>query len=136
MNNVLSSVNAHNEEGLLKTDLRVEEFSLIADEPLIYGGSNLGPSPADYLCMALASCQAITLRLYAKRKGWPLEGIDVKVDFVKGDSLPGGQNTFFVELFFTAALTGEQQKRLLEIARACPVHKLLSKPNEVVTVIK
>ena len=136
MSNVLASVKAHNEADILKTTLQAEAFSLVADEPLVYGGQDLGPSPADYLCMALASCQAITLRLYARRKAWSLDAIDVKVDFIKAADAPSGNNSFYVEIALKGNMDAEQRARLLEIAKACPIHRLLGKPVEVITKLQ
>jgi putative redox protein len=133
MSKILASVKAHNSAGVLKTDLQVENFSFVADEPLLYGGQELGPTPADYLCMALASCQAITLRMYAKRKGWELPSIDVKVDYVKASDMPTGKNTFNVEINLEGVLEPAQLKRIEEIARACPIHRLLSNPIDLIT---
>ena len=133
MSKVLSSVKAHNGAGVLKTDLQVETFSFVADEPLLYGGQDLGPTPADYLCMALASCQAITLRMYANRKGFQLPSIDVKVDYVKAADMPSRINTFIVEIRLEGTLEPEQRERIEEIARACPIHRLLSHPIELIT---
>ena len=133
MSKVLASVKAHNSAGVLKTDLQVETFSFVADEPLLYGGQELGPTPVDYLCMALASCQAITLRMYAKRKNWELPSIDVKVDYVKAADMPSGKNTFNVEITVEGELEPAQLKRIEEIARACPIHRLLSNPVDLIT---
>lgn len=133
MSKVLASVKAHNSAGVLKTDLHVEAFSFVADEPLLYGGQELGPTPTDYLCMALASCQAITLRMYAKRKGFDLPSIDVKVDYVRAAEMPSGKNTFNVEISLEGTLEPAQLKRIEEIARACPIHRLLSNPVDLIT---
>lgn len=134
MTKIIASATAENKEGTYRTDVRAGNFAMLADEPLQYGGTDLGPSPADYLCMSLASCQAITLRMYLQRKQWKADVINVKVNLVKADQTSSGHNTFYVEVTLQGDLTDEQQKRLLEIAKACPVHKLLSKPNDVVTV--
>lgn len=107
--------------------------TLVADEPLIYGGQDRGPSPADYLCTALASCKAITMRMYAERKGWAVETIEVEACLERGADLPSGQNTFRCFIRLQGGLTEAQRERLLEIARACPVERLLGKPSAVLT---
>ena len=135
MSKIVASVTARNKADALKTELQAAAFSFVADEPLLYGGQDLGPAPADYLCMALASCQAITLRMYAKRKGWNVPCIDVKVDFVKGGDTPSGENTFVVEIKVEGMLDVEQRKRLEDIAKACPVHRLMSHPIHVITTL-
>ena len=129
----IGSATAINHGDLYKTDLRSGTFSLLADEPKEYGGSELGPSPGDYLCMALASCKAITMRMYANRKGWQAETINVTARFVKGEQSAGTTNTFYCEVSLTGQLTEEQCKRMMEIADACPVERLLEKTNTVVT---
>lgn len=84
--------------------------------------------------MSLASCTAITLRMYADRKGWPVPEISVTVNLVKGTDMPSGNNTFYSEVSWKGELTPEQEKRLMEIAKACPIHRLLTKPSDVITI--
>jgi putative redox protein len=115
--------------------MRVHQHELLADELPEAGGMDTGPAPADYLCASLASCKTITLRMYARRKQWKVDVIKVKVDLVKGDQMESGNNTFFCEVTVTGELDTEQRKRLLEIAKACPVHRLLSKPSDIVTIM-
>lgn len=112
-----------------KTDLTVSGHSIIADEPEDLGGSNLGPAPREFLMISLASCTAITLRMYANRKGWPLENIRVEVDFEKVEN----KTVFKREILLTGDLTDEHRARLLQIANACPVHKTLTNPIEINT---
>ena len=133
---IIGSATAINTGGVYKTNLLTHSHELIVDEPKEYGGSELGPAPADYLCAALASCKAITIRMYVNRKGWKVEDINIKANFVKGDQLESGINTFFCEVELTGDLTEEQRKRILEIAKACPIDRLLHKPSEVVTVME
>lgn len=115
------------------SNVQVHQHSLIVDEPLEKGGEDLGPAPGDYLCAALASCKAITLRMYLQRKQWNVDEIKVSVNLVLGTSMSSGQNTFYCKLNVKGDLDDEQQKRLLMIANSCPLHKLLSKPNDVIT---
>ena len=115
--------------------IQVHQHELLVDEPLDKGGEDLGPAPGDYLCAALASCKAITLRMYVQRKKWNVEQIKVTVNLALGTKMPSGNNTFFCELSFKGELNDEQQKRLLVIANSCPLHRLLGKPNDVVTEI-
>jgi putative redox protein len=129
----IGTATAINNGGIYQTDLRSGSHRFIADEPEEYGGEELGPAPADYLCAALASCKAITIRMYVNRKGWNVDAINVTARFVKGDQAPGGINTFFCEVQVTGELAEEQRKRILEIAKVCPVDRLLQKPSNVVT---
>jgi putative redox protein len=105
------------------------EKMVIADEPEELGGTNQGPAPGEFLLISLASCTAITLRMYADRKNWPIEVIIVEVNFEKVDS----KTIFKRELQLIGDLTDEQRARLLQIANACPVHKTLTNPIEIQT---
>ena len=115
--------------------IQVHQHEFLVDEPLEKGGEDTAPAPGDYLCAALASCTAITLRMYVQRKKWNVEQIKVTVNLTLGKETSSGNNTFFCELNFKGDLDDEQQKRLLVIANSCPLHKLLSKPSEIVTAI-
>jgi putative redox protein len=133
---VIASAVAQNVGDTYTTQLTIGEYQFIADEPLDIGGDNRGPAPGDYLCMALASCTAITLRMYAKRKNWDVGEIQVNVKLVKGDQVATGLNTFYCSIHFTGSLSEEQTKRLLEISKVCPIDRLLKKPSDVVVVIE
>ncbi len=112
-----------------KTELITSAHYLIADEPAEKNGTNLGPAPHDFLLSALASCTAITLRMYADRKKWPLDLIKVEVS-----SETSKEKTIFrCEISFEGTLDESQRTRLLEIAKSCPVHKILTNPIEVNT---
>ena len=117
------------------SNIRVNQHSFIVDEPLEKGGKDIGPAPGDYLCAAVASCKAITLRMYVQRKQWNVDEIKVNVNLVLGTQMSSGNNTFYCQINFKGDLDDEQQKRLLVIANSCPLHRLLSKPSDVVTTI-
>ena len=106
---------------------------LIADEPVSIGGKDTGFSPKELLASSLAACTNATLRMYADRKGWTVPEISVTVNLVKGTDMPSGQNTFYCDVKWKGDLAPEQEKRFLEIAKACPIHRLLTKPSEVIT---
>lgn len=112
-----------------RTELTVGGHTLIADEPLDLGGKDLGPAPGTFLMIGLASCTAITLRMYANRKNWPLDSVHVEVDHEKLDN----KTIFKREIMLLGDLTDEHRARLLQIANACPVHKTLTNPIEVQT---
>jgi putative redox protein len=99
---------------------------LIADEPLGVGGKNMGFSPGELLCAALASCITVTLRMYADRKEWPLEAADVEVTAVRNTELNITSIKSIVKL--KGDLTEEQRSRLMVIADKCSVHKMLTNP--------
>jgi putative redox protein len=104
----------------------------VADEPLALGGLDLGPTPHDLLCAALAACTAQTLRLYVGRKGWPLERVHVAVTHERqAGAIPADR--FMRTLVLQGPLDADQRARLLEIAEHCPVHRLLTSGAAVST---
>ena len=101
-----------------RVDVRAGAHELVADEPAAAGGGDLGPTPFGFLLSGLAACTAMTLRMYAERKGWELTtiGVDVRYDIV--DDEPGAiERTITVP----AELTAEQRDRLADIAERTPV---------------
>jgi len=95
---------------------------VIADEPLDKGGQNKGLSPKELLAASLASCTCATLRMYADRKGWDLQKINVTIELTE----EVGRTSFNRKLQFAGTLDDEQRIRLMAIANACPVHKILT----------
>lgn len=112
-----------------RTEITTGGKIVVADEPEELGGTNLGAAPGEFLMIALASCTAITLRMYADRKKWPMEKVTVEVNFEKVDN----KTIFSREISLEGQLDEEQRNRLLQIANACPVHKTLTNPIEVET---
>jgi putative redox protein len=98
----------------------------LADELQASGGGNTGPNPHQLLLSALGACTAITLRLYAARKSWPLTGIEVVLVFNPSGTPPQGGSDIRRRIRLRGELTGEQRERLLEIANHCPIHKVLA----------
>lgn len=105
-------------------EVQVREHTLVADEPATAGGNDRGPTPQEMLAAALASCTAITVQMYAGRKGWELPGLEVGVDYQPGDK--GACAHFDVTLRLPAELSDEQIQRLHTIAGKCPVHRTLT----------
>jgi putative redox protein len=132
---IIASAEGINSSGAYKTVLKSHDHYLIGDEPISAGGSDAGPSPGDYVCMSLAACKAITLRMYTQRKNWDAGEIQVKVSLVKSMSNEGPVHSFLCELSASGNLTPEQKDRMVQIAKACPISKLLSKGSEVKTVM-
>jgi putative redox protein len=121
-----------------KTDVTIGKHSLISDEPVSAGGTDLGPSPTELVMAALSACMTITAKIYANRKKWPLQGVELSVGFERikaadypayeGDALQVSE--FNIEARFDGDdLTDEQKQRILEIAGRCPVHRLLENPT-------
>jgi putative redox protein len=104
-------------------DLTVRHHHLTADEPEEHGGDDRGPNPQELLAAALASCTAITMEMYAKRKGWNTDGL--KVDCCYTPAERGCPTRFEVVMTFPAHLDEEQIERLQVIAAKCPVHRTL-----------
>jgi len=103
--------------------------SFTFDEPEDKGGENKGPSPTDMLAASLAACTAITMEMYADRKGWPLDDVEVAVDMEKGSG--DEPRSFAVTIRLPKELTQDQLNRLMIIAAKCPVHKALKDEADV-----
>lgn len=99
------------------------EHTLLADEPATAGGTDTGPRPTQLLAASLATCTAITVEMYADRKGWDLGPVEVGVDVSYEGHVP---SAFAVDLMLPPGLDDEQRRRLLKIAERCPVHRTLA----------
>lgn len=110
-----------------RADITIREHALIADEPAAAGGQDLGPTAMEMVAGALGACTSVTLRMYAQRKGWELQAVDVRV------SIDYKAFTIRREIALTGNLDDEQRARLMQIADACPVHKLLANAVPVTT---
>lgn len=129
-------------DGRYENRVRVRTHSLLADEPESVGGGDTGPNPYEYLAAALGACTSMTLRMYAQRKGWPLERVAVTLHHEKGhaddcaDCVEGDArkvDIFERQLVIEGDLDAEQRQRLVEIADKCPVHQTLHNPVVVRT---
>jgi len=113
--------------------ITVGGHELLADEPAAIGGADTGPGPYDLLLAALGACTAITVRMYAERKGWPLRHTTVRLrhrrihakDCADCETKTGWMDRIERELQFDGELTDQQRAALLDIARRCPVHRTL-----------
>ena len=112
-----------------KTQLITPGHKLVADEAVDVGGTGLGPGPGEFLLIALASCTAITLRMYADRKKWDVQRISVEV----GSEKVNNTTVFLRHVYLEGALDESQRTRMLQIANSCPVHKTLTNPIQIKT---
>ena len=132
-------------QGRLQQRITMGRHGLIADEPESVGGMDSGPGPYDLLLAALGACTSMTLRLYAARKGWPLERVTVRLrhgkihasDCADGETRGDARiDTIERRLTLKGPLDGEQRARLLEIADRCPVHRTLESEVKVRTSLE
>jgi len=120
--------------GLFQQHLLDGRHRLFADEPVAQGGDDTGPNPYELLMMSLGACTSMTLRLYARRKQWPLERVTVRLrhgrihaeDCAECETKVGLIDRIELELELEGPLDEAQRARLLEIADKCPVHRTLT----------
>ena len=110
-------------DGRLRQHIEIREHELTADEPEDHGGDDAGPSPQELLAASLASCTAITMEMYAVRKGWEVGDITVDVDYEPAQR--GSPTRFVMEVKLPKELPEDQRERLMQIAAKCPVHRTL-----------
>ena len=104
----------------------------IGDEPPDKGGANLGPDPTRLLLSSLGACTIITLQMYAARKQWPLTAVEVELQF-NPSGKPAAGTDITRHLTLQGELNDEQRARLLQIANACPIHKVLTGEVRIAT---
>lgn len=125
-----------------RADVQARNHGLVVDEPLSVGGTDEGPTPYEYLLTALGGCMAMTLRMYADRKGWPLEDVRVRLRVSRSHERDCehcatekvGITRIDRELELSGPLTDEQRARLLQIADRCPVKQTLERCIRVESV--
>ena len=114
---------AKRQNGAFKHRVEMGHHWITADEPEEDGGNDEGPSPQDLLAGSLASCTAITIEMYAKRKGWDIGEVAVDVDYEPAQR--GSPTKFSMKVMLPKELPEEQRERLMQIAAKCPVHRTL-----------
>lgn len=116
-----------------RTDISAGRHALVADEPASVGGTDIGPTPYEHLLASLAGCTLMTLRMYADRKGWPLEGATIQLRSGRSHELDCeecptekvGIGHIQRRLELSGPITDEQRQRLLSIADRCPIKQTL-----------
>ena len=127
------TITVHGSAAGFAQEIAIGPHRLLADEPATSGGTDTGPNPYDLLLAALGSCTSITVAMYARRRGWPLESVTVRLshskvhaaDCAESETKAGMLDHVRREVEFIGPLTEEQRARLLEIATRCPVHRTL-----------
>ena len=125
------------------TEINAAGHNIIADEPVDAGGTDQGASPYELLTASLGACTGMTLRMYADRKGWPLEEVNIRLKHAKihaedCDNCPDTHtmvDSITREIELVGDLTAEQKSRLVEIANRCPVHRTLQERVAVTTLL-
>lgn len=125
-----------------RTDLKMGGFDLTSDEPVSVGGTGAGPTPYEFMLAALGSCTAMTLRMYADRKKWPLASVVVRLrdtpkhlkDCLECENSAVGPRRIDRVVELHGELSAEQRARLLEIADRCPVKQTLARGIQIRTV--
>ena len=124
-----------------RVEIEASGHALVSDEPLEVGGTNAGATPYDLVLAALGACTAMTLRMYADRKQWPLETVVVRLHHARShaadeeqcEDRPVRLDHIERTLELSGPLTGEQRVRLAEIAERCPVHRTLDAGVRITT---
>jgi uncharacterized OsmC-like protein len=123
----------HGNAASFAQEITMGRHRLIADEPSSAGGNDTGPSPYDLLLAALGSCTSMTVAMYARRKGWPLESVTIRLshskihadDCADCETKAGLLDRVHRAVELVGPLSDEQRTRLLDIAKKCPVHRTL-----------
>jgi putative redox protein len=116
-------VTAKRNDGTFKHTVRMREHQLTVDEGLDAGGEDAGPDPQELLAASLASCTAITMEMYAERKGWEIGEVEVEVQYTPAER--GCPTKFELVLRLPEEMPAEQVERMRVIAAKCPVHRTL-----------
>ncbi|WP_341366373.1 bifunctional alpha/beta hydrolase/OsmC family protein [Yoonia sp. BS5-3] len=121
-------------------DVQSGPHHVLADEPAAFGGTNKGLTPYGFVSAGLGACTSMTIRMYARRKGWPLTGVSVDITHAKEHAAdaadPGAKVDHFERIIkLTGDLSDDQRERLLEIADKCPVHRTIERSSTVTTTL-
>ena len=111
------------EDGTMRNAVEIRGHTIVADETAEHGGTDEGPSPQELLAASLASCSAMTMEMYAERKGWDIGEVVVDVNYEPAQR--GSPTRFELVVEFPKELPEEQRTRLMQIVAKCPVHRAL-----------
>lgn len=117
-----------------KTEIQARNHIVMADEPLEVGGQDLGFTPTELLESSLAACSTMTIRMYADKKGWDLDKVEIKIGFKR--NITTHQITFNKEIQLFGNLDNEQRQKLLEIGSKCPIEKMITGNVVVESILK
>ncbi|MEM8999231.1 MAG: bifunctional alpha/beta hydrolase/OsmC family protein [Bacteroidota bacterium] len=125
------------------THMKMGNHYLLADEPHDFGGNDFGPSPYELVSAGLSACTAMTIQLYAKRKGWPVDNVEVHTSYSKDHAVDCQDceaerakiDTFHREIKLKGDLDEKQKARILEIANKCPVHRTLHSETQIINTL-
>jgi putative redox protein len=125
------------------TAMKVGNHYMNADEPVSFGGNDFGPSPYELVSAGLSACTVMTVQMYVRRKGWPLENIEVHTSYSKShaedcencEDNAAKIDTFNRDIKLSGDLDEKQIDRILQIADKCPVHKTLHSATQVITTL-
>jgi putative redox protein len=120
---IMKATARRGESGVLRHAVQVRDHQVVVDEPLQEGGEDAGPDPQELLAASLASCTAITMEMYAARKGWDIGNVEVEAQYSPAER--GCPTRFELVLRLPEDLPAEQVERLQAIAAKCPVHRAL-----------
>jgi putative redox protein len=131
----MSHIKVHSEHGY-QTAIHIRQHTVLADELIQDGGTDIAPTPMEILLGTVGACVVVTTKAYAQRKGWALDAVSIELDMerIRREDYPAytGDAAFIHEIreqiHFEGALTGEQKERLMVIAGKCPVHLTLANP--------
>lgn len=129
------------QDDVFTTQMKVGDHYMLADEPIDFGGNNFGPSPYEFVSAGLSACTAMTVQMYARHKGWPLENIEVHTSYSKTHALDCENceeenakiDTFYREIKLKGDLNDDQKTQIMQIADKCPVHRTLHSPTQVIS---
>jgi putative redox protein len=134
---VTRAVVTENGESPYAVTIKVSGHTIYGDEPASFGGNNTGPAPYDLLAASLAECTAITVRWYAEKQNWPLEEVEVSVEFYKQEVEGRSHPVDVFEKHVTIRgpdLTQEQRLKLMEVSAKSPVHRSLENTPIIKTI--